>query len=283
MATTTKNTSTKNNAKPGKIIEPPTSTLADYLEQWNKFGEKKKAGKAREKELDTVLETAQEDLSEADFAELEKAIAPERVEKRENTKPRAAKGEGMSRADWRAMKFVEAEQKGVWYPGYEDGCTVCGLTDRKHYSGGKCTRCYTLERNARLGIDKEREDKRKARDAEKEERMKAVAEMKAKKELEKLEKKRAADEKKAAAAEKKKSESGGRNLTKEMDEKLKAEIAEKSRKMAEEAAAKDAEKPAEEKPKVKTVTKESSAKAKKAAAEKKKPAAKKDDKKKAKV
>ena len=31
-------------------------------------------------------------------------------------------------------------------------CTQCGGTERKHYSGGLCTRCYTEKRNEKLGL-----------------------------------------------------------------------------------------------------------------------------------
>lgn len=259
---TKKNTTKKSKAEPGKVIEPETGTLASYLEQWNKFGEKKK-GKAREKELDTLLEVAQEDLSEAEFAELEQAIAPERVEKRENQKPRAKKGEGLSRAEWRASKFEEAAAAGIWYPGHEDGCIICGQTDRKHYSGGQCTRCYTIARNKRLGIDKEREAKRKEREEKKAALAKVAAEKKAAREKEKLEAKRA---KEKAAAEKKKKENEKGNLTKQMDEKKKAEIAEESKRMAKEAAEKEAAKKKaevkkDENPKAKAADKKTKAKA----------------------
>lgn len=213
----------------GTVIEAPEGTLASYLEQWNKFGEKKK-GKAREKELDTVLEVAQEDLSAKDFAELEQTIAPERIEKREKNGNRAKKGEGLSRADWRAGKFQEAEEKGIWYPGYEEGCIICGETDRKHYSGGKCTRCYTIERNKRLGIDKEREEKRKEREAKKAEKLALIEEKKAEREKKKLEEKRAREE---AAAKKKKEEADKGNQTKKDEEKKKAEIAAESKKLKE--------------------------------------------------
>lgn len=39
----------------------------------------------------------------------------------------------------------------IWNSKYEQ-CKECGTTERKHYSGGSCTRCYTTRRNARLGI-----------------------------------------------------------------------------------------------------------------------------------
>lgn len=41
--------------------------------------------------------------------------------------------------------------KKVWNTKYEK-CVVCDTTERKHYSGGQCTRCYTTARNERLGI-----------------------------------------------------------------------------------------------------------------------------------
>lgn len=242
---TNKKSTSKKPPQEGKIIEPPETGLAGYLEQWNKFEEKKK-GKAREKAIDNILEVAKEDLSEAEFNEFEQTIAPERVEKRENTKPRAAKGEGLSRAEWRASKFEEAAAAGVWYPGYEEGCIICGQTDRKHYSGGKCTRCYTIERNARLGIDKDREAKRKEREEKKKALAEAAAKKKAEREKEKLEAKR---EKEKKAAEKKKAETDKGNLTKQAEDKKKAEIAAKSKAMAEEQAAKKAAKDAKAKAK----------------------------------
>lgn len=44
-----------------------------------------------------------------------------------------------------------SDVKKVWSSKYEQ-CKECGTTERKHYSGGSCTRCYTTRRNARLGI-----------------------------------------------------------------------------------------------------------------------------------
>lgn len=236
-----KKSAPKSKAQPGKVIEDVSSDLAGYIEQWNKFGEKKK-GKAREAELDIFLETAQSDLSENEFAELEQTIAPERVEKRENGSKRAKKGEGLSRAEWRLSKFKEAEESGIWYPGHPDGCIICGESDRKHYSGGKCTRCYTIERNKRLGIDKEREEKRKEREAKKAALAEAAAKKKAEREKAKLEAKR---EKERVAAAKKKAEKDKGNLTKQDEERKKKEIAEESKAMAKKQAAK--KKPAEKK------------------------------------
>ena len=235
--TATKNTKKTTSKKPpevGKVIEDVTSDLAGYIEQWNKFGEKKK-GKAREAELDIFLETAQGDLSENEFQELEQTIAPERVEKREKGSKRAKKGEGLSRAEWRLSKFKEAEESGIWYPGHPDGCIICGETDRKHYSGGKCTRCYTIERNKRLGIDKEREEKRKEREAKKAALAEAAAKKKAEREKAKLEAKR---EKEKAAAEKKKKESEKGDLTKQAEKKKNEEIAAKSKEMAKKSSSK---------------------------------------------
>lgn len=228
----------KNPPKVGKVIEPEEGTLASYLQQWNKFGEKKK-GKSRESELDTLLEVAKDDLSEKDFNELEATIAPERVEKRENSSPRAKKGEGLSRAEWRASKFEEAAVKGIWYPGHPDGCIICGETDRKHYSGGKCTRCYTIERNARLGIDKEREAKKKEREAKRAAIAEAAAKKKADREKAKLEAKRAKEE---AEKAKKQAEADKGNLTKQAEKKANAKVAEKSKAMAKKAADKKATK-----------------------------------------
>lgn len=44
-----------------------------------------------------------------------------------------------------------SDVKKVWNSKYEQ-CKECGTTERKHYSGGSCTRCYTTRRNERLGI-----------------------------------------------------------------------------------------------------------------------------------
>lgn len=44
-----------------------------------------------------------------------------------------------------------SDVKKVWNSKYEQ-CVECGTQERKHYSGGSCTRCYTTRRNARLGI-----------------------------------------------------------------------------------------------------------------------------------
>ena len=44
-----------------------------------------------------------------------------------------------------------SDVKKVWNSKYEK-CVECGTTERKHYSGGSCTRCYTVRRNQRLGI-----------------------------------------------------------------------------------------------------------------------------------
>lgn len=44
-----------------------------------------------------------------------------------------------------------SDVKKVWNSKYEQ-CVECGTTERKHYSGGSCTRCYTTRRNERLGI-----------------------------------------------------------------------------------------------------------------------------------
>lgn len=46
-----------------------------------------------------------------------------------------------------------SDVKKVWNSKYEK-CVECGTTERKHYSGGSCTRCYTDRRNERLGIGK---------------------------------------------------------------------------------------------------------------------------------
>lgn len=39
----------------------------------------------------------------------------------------------------------------AWNTKYE-ACTECKGTERKHYSGGLCTHCYTQQRNARLKL-----------------------------------------------------------------------------------------------------------------------------------
>lgn len=44
-----------------------------------------------------------------------------------------------------------SDVKKVWNSKYEK-CVKCKTTERKHYSGGLCTRCYTEKRNKRLGI-----------------------------------------------------------------------------------------------------------------------------------
>jgi hypothetical protein len=48
------------------------------------------------------------------------------------------------------VKVPESGGAGHLVPGYPNGCIECGETDRKHYCGGRCTRCYTNARNARL-------------------------------------------------------------------------------------------------------------------------------------
>ena len=61
----------------------------------------------------------------------------------------------MSKAQKKNNTDVEtldlSDVKKVWNSKYEK-CVECGTTERKHYSGGSCTRCYTTRRNERLGI-----------------------------------------------------------------------------------------------------------------------------------
>ena len=61
----------------------------------------------------------------------------------------------MSKAQKKNNTDVETldlgDVKKVWNSKYEK-CVECGTTERKHYSGGSCTRCYTIRRNKRLGI-----------------------------------------------------------------------------------------------------------------------------------
>lgn len=161
----------------GTVMQPPETPLSGYIEHFIKFGAKKK-GKALENEIDAVLEAAKEDLSKHEWNQLEETIAPDRREKR--AKQRRPKGQGLTRAEWRVSKFKEAEVEGIWYPGHPTGCMLCGGTDRKHYSGGKCTKCYTIERNKRLIAEGKMVDPEiKKAEKEKAKAMKAAAEKEA--------------------------------------------------------------------------------------------------------
>lgn len=65
------------------------------------------------------------------------------------------KGTTMTKAQKKNSTDVEtldlSDVQKVWSTKYAQ-CKECGTTERKHYSGGSCTRCYTTRRNARLGI-----------------------------------------------------------------------------------------------------------------------------------
>ena len=65
------------------------------------------------------------------------------------------KGTNMTKAQKKNDTAIESLDLGnvqkIWSSKYEK-CKECGTTERKHYSGGSCTRCYTQRRNARLGI-----------------------------------------------------------------------------------------------------------------------------------
>lgn len=150
--TTSKPTVKTAKADKGKIIDPaePTGGLVDYLAQFRKSAGKKK-GKQLENEIDAYLEAAKDDLSEVDFEKFKMAIAPHRLKKeiKKQMRVERKKNPTMTRAEYRQSKFLEAKKAGMWYPGHK-ACKDCGETDRKHYSGGSCTRCYTIARDKRL-------------------------------------------------------------------------------------------------------------------------------------
>lgn len=46
---------------------------------------------------------------------------------------------------------TEETTENKWHSKY-DACKECNETTHKHYSGGSCTRCYTIRRNQKLGL-----------------------------------------------------------------------------------------------------------------------------------
>ncbi len=196
--------------KEGKIIDPDASSfsLVDYLDQFRKAASKKK-GKALEGEIDAYLDAAKTDLTDDEYEKFRVAIAPHRVKKELKREQRAQKKDGpvLTRAEYRKNKFLLAEASGEWYPGYPKGCTECKGTDRKHYSGGKCTRCYTEARNKRLiaegkMIDPEvKKQEREAAKAKRDEDRAAKAKERSDHAAERAAKKAEADKKAKAAVE----------------------------------------------------------------------------------
>jgi hypothetical protein len=147
-------------------MEPPKTTLPDaikQIERWCYVPEldenKKPTGRKvpDPKKLKEYLEGLYHSMDYdvwLELANVYKDIALKGY-KRSSQKRRgrpAGKYAGLTPTERYKAEKKEAQLLGVWHVRYTAGCTECGSPRYKHASGGICTRCVSLIRQAGLTV-----------------------------------------------------------------------------------------------------------------------------------